>query len=343
MSVSVSISIIMPVYNSANYIISTLQSVINQTYQNFDLLLVDDCGLDNSIAMAESFLVGQGFDRYKILRHEVNGGPSQARNTGLKYSNADYVLFLDSDDFLEPRCLELLSAPLDEIHYDFVTAGYMEVKQGEKVLHNGRPQKIIGNVSHVFKLGDINVMPWNKLCRRQFLIDNELYFKHNIHVHEDYIWTYCMVSKASSAMILEDLTYVYNIRSQSLMTSLTISRDLDWYVIALSHMVSFVLDECRENNANDYLIIEGKKSAILYSLLQKGEICLYKETYSKFKDMVYLSPLQAYNQGIIGLSYLLRDLHYCFPIWLGRIYKRLFYLLYYKLQRKAIRGAIWGE
>lgn len=343
MNMPVSVSIIMPIYNSAEYITGTLESVIDQTYQNFDLLLVDDCGQDDSIAIAESFLRRHGFYRYKILHHEVNKGPSQARNTGLKYSAAEYIMFLDSDDRLEPRCLELLSTPLKEIKYDFVTAGYIENKVGKCVRYYGRPQDITGNASEAFLRGDMNVMPWNKLCRRNFLIDNELYFEYKLHVHEDYIWTYSIACQADLVKILSDLTYVYNIRSESLMTSLTIAKDLEWYVIALKRMASFKLERGLGWDANDYMIIEGKKSGILYSLLQKREVSLYNKVYPVFREMVMVSPIKAYKDGMISFNYLLRDIHYCFPIRIGRVYKRLFYLLYYKLLGKSIRGAIWGE
>lgn len=340
---SVSVSIIIPVFNSADFITGTLQSVIDQTYQNFDLLLVDDCGQDDSIAVAESFLIEQGFYRYRVLRHEVNSGPSQARNTGLKGSDADYVLFLDSDDILDELCLELLSAPLNETRYDFVTAGYMERKGGNFIPHYGKQQDIKGNVMEVFMQGDMNVMPWNKLCCRKFLIDNELYFEQGINVHEDYIWTYSMTSKANSARVLSAMTYVYNVRSESLMTSLTIAKDLDWYVIALKRMTSFKSERGLEWNASDYMIIEGKKSGILFSLLQKQEISLYKKIYPVFREMMKVSPVKAYKDGMISFSYLLRDIHFCLPVWMGRVYKRLFYILYYKLRGQSIRGAIWGE
>lgn len=340
---SVNISIIMPVYNSADYITCTLESVLNQTYQDFELLLVDDCGQDDSVAIAETFLIEHGFYRYKILRHAVNGGPSQARNTGLKYSEAEYIFFLDSDDILESRCLELLSSPLNEFAYDFVTAGYIESRAGEFVPNYGKSQDIRGNVLEAFARGEMNVMPWNKLCRRKFLVDNELYFEQTVHVHEDYIWTYVITCKAESAKILPDLTYVYNVRSESLMTSLTIAKDLEWYVIALKRMSTFKYERGLDWNADDYMIIEGKKSGILYSLLQKKEVGLYNKLYPVFREMMRVSPINAYNEGLISFNYLLRDIHYYFPVWMGRVYKRLFYMLYYKLRGQSIRGSVWDE
>lgn len=343
MNSSVSVSVIMPIYNSADYIRTSLQSIISQTYQNFDLLLIDDCGVDDSVSIAESFLKENGFQRYKILCHEINKGPSQARNTGLTYSQSEYVLFCDSDDVLDCRCLEILVNPLLAHKYDFIIAGYWEKRGNALVSHALEYHEYISNVTKCLLSGQMNVMPWNKLCRRDFLVDEGVFFEKGVHIHEDYIWTYKLCCKSSSAVVLPDITYVYNVRADSLMTSLSIAKDLNWYIIALDYMVSFVKSEGRDKIADDYKIIEGKKNGIIYSLLQKGEIGLYNEVYHKLKELVYISPFTAYKAGMIGLSYLIRDIHYCFPVWLGKLYKRIFYLLYYKLLGKPIKGLIWEE
>lgn len=342
MSLAISVSIIMPIYNAADYIQASLNSIISQTYKNFDIILVDDCGNDDSILIAKSFLDKQHFYRYSILHHDVNQGPSQARNTGLSFSSSDYVLFVDSDDILHLNSLEVLVTALKESRYDFVTAGYWE-KYAESIKTiTCDDRKILGNVADYFSEGYMNVMPWNKLCRRQFLIDNNLYFEPSVKIHEDYIWTFKLSCKAQSARILPEPTYVYNVRAESLMTSLTISKDLSCYIVALEHMVSFVKAEGRTKNSAEYIILEGKKSGIIYSLLQMGEYTLFNECYPVLKNLVYISPLTAYKERMINVKYLIRDLHYCLPTWLGKIYKLSFYMLYYKLMKKPIVGAIWG-
>lgn len=90
------VSIITPVYNSEKYLEETILSVINQTYKNWELLLIDDCSIDNSYKIIEKYLADE---RIKYLRNERNSGPAVTRNVGLENSNGKYIALLDSDDF----------------------------------------------------------------------------------------------------------------------------------------------------------------------------------------------------------------------------------------------------
>ena len=95
------VSIIIPVYNVATFIVRCLQSVVIQKgVADMELLLVDDCGTDNSIELADNFLKDCKGVNYKVLHHNQNRGLSAARNTGLKAAKGEYVYFLDSDDAL---------------------------------------------------------------------------------------------------------------------------------------------------------------------------------------------------------------------------------------------------
>lgn len=97
------VSIITPVYNSEEYLEETILSVINQTYKNWELLLVDDCSTDNSYEIIEKYLTDE---RIKYLRNERNSGPAITRNVGLETANGKYIALLDSDDFWGKTKLE---------------------------------------------------------------------------------------------------------------------------------------------------------------------------------------------------------------------------------------------
>ena len=116
------ISIIIPVYNVAEYITECLQSVMRQTYKGeIECILVDDCGTDNSIAVAEKLLADyKGAISFRILRHAHNRGLSAARNTGTDAATSDYIYYLDSDDYISDDCLEVLAEPLKSREYDMV-------------------------------------------------------------------------------------------------------------------------------------------------------------------------------------------------------------------------------
>lgn len=184
------------------------------------------------------------------------------------------------------------------------------------------------------------VMAWNKLCRKDFLLDNNLTFEEG-YLHEDVIWNFKLACKAQSMYLINKVTYNYLVRSSSIMTSMSIEHDVNVYLKAFAKIIDFVKAEGRIYGVSEYKIIEGKKCGILYSLLQKKEFDLYNKYYKDFYLQRYVSPLTAYRKHIINFSYLLRDLHYCMPAWLGRLYKRLFFNMLYVWRGKKIEGSVW--
>ena len=110
------VSIIIPVYNVELYILKCLESVAAQTMsEGVECILVDDCGKDNSVRIAEDFIrCYQGNIEFVLLHHEHNGGLSAARNTGVRAAKGEYVYFLDSDDEIMPNCMELLYSRVEK-------------------------------------------------------------------------------------------------------------------------------------------------------------------------------------------------------------------------------------
>ena len=103
------ISIIVPIYNVEEFIAECLQSVVAQTYRDYELILVDDCGTDGSMSVAARFASHPALEgKMRILRHDRNRGLSAARNTGTAAAKGKYILFLDVDDSLSPEFLQFL-------------------------------------------------------------------------------------------------------------------------------------------------------------------------------------------------------------------------------------------
>ena len=337
------ISIIVPVYNVSDYIVRCWDSIRNQSYKNLEVLFIDDCGTDDSIAKLEACISSFEDCNVKILHHARNRGLSAARNTGLEAATGDYVYFLDSDDDITPYCIESLVAPLSERNYDLVIGDYSVVGEGGYLPLNLGEGAVETNdeVMRTYAAGDWYVMAWNKLCRREFLLENNLFFKEGL-IHEDVLWTFKVACKAENLYVVKKPVYNYYVRSSSIMTSMSIEKDVNTYVEVFDNIASFVKDEGREYGRYEYALIEGKKTGILYSLLQKGEGKLYGESYQKFRKLPFANPFMAYKKGTIGLGYLLRDFHYVLPEGLGCFYKKMFYTIVYRLRGRKIEGAVWG-
>lgn len=174
------ITIVIPIYNVSTYIENCLESVRKQSYKDLEVILVDDCGTDNSMEITQEYLEHHNFAEVKIVHHTHNRGLSAARNTGLEAATGDYVYFLDSDDALTENCIFILATPLEAQPYDFVIGNY-EVEGSDKeypalTLPSGalRSNK---EILHSYAEGRWYMMAWNKLCNRKFLLDNKLFLK----------------------------------------------------------------------------------------------------------------------------------------------------------------------
>ena len=336
------VSVIVPVYNVSEYIERCWDSIRNQTYKNIEVLFVDDCGTDDSVAKLEGYLATEDTVDARILHHSRNRGLSAARNTGLEAATGEYVYFLDSDDDITADCIEMLVSPLREKRYDFVVGDYSVVGEGgysPLSLSTGAIETQ-EEVLRTYAAGEWYVMAWNKLCRRDFLIENNLFFKEGL-IHEDVLWTFKVACKANNIYIVKHPVYNYYVRSSSIMTSMSIEKDVNIYVEVFGNIAAFVEEEDRMYGRHEYALIEGKKSGILYSLLQKGEDELYARSYRKFRKLPFANPMKAYRQGVIGMGYLFRDIHYLLPVKLGSFYKKMFYMLVYRLRGRKIEGAVW--
>ncbi len=118
------ISIIVPVYHVENYIAQTMDCVYEQTYEKWELLLIDDCGGDNCVKIMEDYIRQKGDSRIRLIHQPSNMGAAEARNRGLKEAKGRYIAYLDADDLWTPEKLERELAYLKEKEAAFVFTGY---------------------------------------------------------------------------------------------------------------------------------------------------------------------------------------------------------------------------
>lgn len=222
------VSVIIPVYNVAPYIEQCLQSVLSQTFNDLEVLIVDDCGIDDSIVRCEKFIANNDLSvkGWKILRHVKNGGLSAARNTGLDYAKGEYIYFLDSDDWIEPNAIELM---VNEIMKGFslITFNHDCLLEGVKVdcstfasnhfqLCDGST-KLIYIANYLFKHKSA-WESWSSLFRSDIIKNNKLRFEDNKRIFaEDMYFMLCYISLADSVSIINDCVYHYTIRNNSIM------------------------------------------------------------------------------------------------------------------------------
>lgn len=141
------VSVIMPSYNTADYIANSIKSVLNQTYTDFELIIVDDCSTDSTESVVKSF----SDDRIKFLKNERNSGAALSRNRALKMASGKWIAFLDSDDLWEKTKLEEQLNFMESNGYDFSYTAYSEIDQ------NGNENGVyVKGPKHIGKTGMFN-------------------------------------------------------------------------------------------------------------------------------------------------------------------------------------------
>lgn len=212
------VSIIVPIYKVEAYLERCIQSIINQTWKDFELILVDDGSPDGCPGICDRW--EQKDERIKVI-HKENGGLSDARNIGLKYATGEYIAFVDSDDWIAEDYLELLIAAMEHNECDIVECGIIRTK-GE----NDAKSLKLGeySISSIFQTEQALVQLINDACFHQY-VWNKLY-KRNIikdiwfekgKTNEDEFWTYQAFGNAKLIGKIENPLYYYFQRSSSIM------------------------------------------------------------------------------------------------------------------------------
>ena len=220
------VSIIIPIYNVAEYIEKCLFSVIQQKTDNIECILVDDCGTDDSIEIAEN-IINQynGPISFKLLHHDHNRGLSAARNTGINTATGDYVFFLDSDDEVSDNAIEMLLSEAQEQPDVEIVVGNMYSEPHDDYYElklDNYPYRITSNhqIRKAFFCNQplIPVMACNKLIRRDFILKNKLFFKEGI-IHEDELWIFYVINYINSVSLINKYTYLRYKRPHSITTT----------------------------------------------------------------------------------------------------------------------------
>lgn len=181
------VSVLVPVYNVEEHLEKCLDTLVHQTYDNYELLCVNDGSTDGSLAILEK-VQREHADIMKVIS-QPNGGLSSARNTALAHATGDYIMCVDSDDFVEYDFIEVAASAAERNHVEMVVFGYYQYFQDQKepeVQMVQREKELIHLEEDPNFLVDMNNAVWNKLISRRILEDNQLTFPVGMR-YEDFV------------------------------------------------------------------------------------------------------------------------------------------------------------
>jgi len=220
MKVDPLVSIIIPLYNAETYILETLESVKNQTYQNIELIVVDNASTDSSLLLVRRFMSAHPESNIKIIECEVNsGGPAKPRNLGIDLAEGDYIAFLDSDDVWHQKKLEKQLSLMIDNKYNFTSTSSFYVDESSTALTK-KKRVITGNIKTygIKKLLLSNkIVTSSVVIKRELLNDFRFDESANMVAAEDYFLWLCLLNRpvCNFAQLLDSLVD-YRILSNSL-------------------------------------------------------------------------------------------------------------------------------
>jgi glycosyltransferase involved in cell wall biosynthesis len=292
-------SIIVPVYNTGKYIEKCIFSIINQIYKNFEVILIDDGSTDNSFMLATKAVKDDR--RFKIIS-QINKGLSSARNVGIENSTGEFVVFLDSDDYLGPNFLLNFYNQI-ELNYDFYMASYIiETKKKKKILNLPINEKINSKNDLLgsflgpsnFK-GDFNFLPfcvWRNCYKRDIIVLNNIRFLNEREIMlEDYLFNLKFLLNINTFLYLPKNDY-YHIENPNSLSKIY-RHNLFFMYKNLFNIAENCIDKIHDNNLKTQLNQRIKnfyfksRIDILFNSLKKSSN-EFEVTLSKISQDLFL-------------------------------------------------------
>ena len=306
------VSVIIPMYNAEKYIGECLDSILAQTFLDFEVIVVDDCSTDNSRAVVESYLEKFGGRLILSKTKKNSGSPAEPCNIGIVISRGDYLFFMDNDDALTPTALEELYPVAKEFDADVVAcekfyavpqefwnADFREslrpysYKRGDFVTS---PTLLTEDLSERVKLyhqEEFLWPAWTKLIKRKFLAENQIRFASSIVA--DLIFTTCLIFSAKSWVRVPNTFYYWRKRADSLSNGKKdLGKYLNTYSRALAagfnHLDKFLasIEIFQQNPAAKYMILKIYADHILQAY--------FSNIYSQIPDTELYETLAALDE-----------------------------------------------
>ena len=279
------ISVIIPVYNTEKYLERCINSILNQTHKNIEIILVDDGSTDNSGEICDFF---KNKDSRIIVIHKQNGGAASARNSGLEIASGDYVAFVDSDDWLAEdmyahllECCVIQNAEIASMRY-FITKDPNAVLPSTKLnIRKYTNDRIYYYLKSSFNAKELELSTCNKLYKRSLF--DQLRFP-SYQLSEDAYINFLLISKINTLIVSNKYGYFYFKNDASIThTKLTV-KSFDLLLVC-----DQIIDSCRKMNDTsilDLAIAFRCKNCLSLLIRMINSDFDYEESYSKLSDYI---------------------------------------------------------
>lgn len=290
-------SVIIPIYKVEQYLKECIDSVLRQTYSNYEIILVDDGSPDFCPAICDEY--ANKFEFIKVL-HKKNGGLSDARNAGLDFATGEYIIFLDSDDYWEEKdflkkvnSFIISKSCSEQIDIILFQAKKFVEESRSYVLDQYYSSEYINSIGkdktlrYLMETGTYSMAANTKVLRRKFLHDNKIMFEKNL-LGEDLDWFLQILFKVDNIYAIDDINYIYRIREGSITNTIGAKNlsDTIWTLQKWSNEIKQAeLTVYQQTNYYGILAYAYVVAMLNYRKLSKSN---QKETKSELKNYSFL-------------------------------------------------------
>lgn len=247
----IKVSLIIPVYNTGEKLHRCFDSILAQSYQNYECIVVDDGSTDDSSTIIDEYATRDV--RFKVV-HKENGGVGSARNCGLNIASGEWLVFIDSDDFLKPDHIEsLMDAATDDV--DLVMIGFRFLHPDKTTEHGYNAGRYIGIESirkFIFETEFLKFqVPWDRTYRNK----KNLFFDVNLSLGEDRLFCYHYLMNCKGVATIDRITYVHDGTDETTLSYRTYSSSMNRHRLSVFKSAIF--------NLKQHLSIDSKKRTLL--------------------------------------------------------------------------------
>lgn len=211
-------SIITPIYNSYHLMSEFLNCLEEQTFKDFEVILVDDCSTDDTYTKIVDYAKNSNLNM-RVLKNEKNSGPGPSRNHGIEHSKGNYITFIDSDDYIKNNSLDIINDLLENVNPDCLIFDYYVVRKGELKKASSVLGEEEGWVNKEAAIAYSTGSTWCKVYKREIIEDNNIIFP-DLMRFEDLAFNKITISHCDSIYYLKVNLYHYKLHNESIVHSI---------------------------------------------------------------------------------------------------------------------------
>jgi len=277
------VSIIIPVYNVQEYLGTCLDSIVCQTYQELEIIAVNDGSTDNSLAILEDYT--QKEPRLRVL-HQENQGLSAARNKGLNEAKGEHIIFVDSDDYIAADLVELCVTSFQQKGVDVLVYNHGVFKDGQNEIQprvKAIQPGLRTNTEYLKEVINLKTDTWNPVWLYAFKLDflnhHRLRFYKGVY-HEDILFTPSMICASQQIAVIPEILYYYRIRPGSITTDISkIQKSLKDQIF-IAEKLAALQQRIRNSNHSESLgIIIAKRYKFILESFERQQISFGNKSY----------------------------------------------------------------